>query len=258
MANAAFNKSNRDEAALISVDTRNDGTVATRGAGEPFWRLGELFARYGVGATLTHLGHAASSRLTPLVWLNALALTPDHVDTGLEAQEGQITGRMLDAIALRPYARDPNVLFGDEFLTEAIAHGDRCYALFDGEALVSYSWYSTRAKRLWEMDPSLAVYFDPSFAYMYSSYTDPRYRGRGLQGRGGVAALRAAVSQGLKGLVCYVNSSNLASLRACHRLGYVTFGRILTLRLGHRLVCLGTPGCKRYGLRIGPVEGASP
>jgi L-amino acid N-acyltransferase YncA len=93
---------------------------------------------------------------------------------------------------------------------------------------------------------------------MYNSYTDPEYRGRGLQGVGGEAALRAWTEQGLKGLVCYVESSNLASLRACHRLGYVTFGHFVTLRLGNRLMCWGTPGCRQYGLQIRPAERTSP
>jgi len=243
---------------MVSVDARDRGAVSRRAAGGHLWSLRHFLARYGVGEAIHHLGHAASSRFTPFVWFNALALTPDHVRKGTEGQAGQFAGRMLDAIALRPYARGPNALVGDEFLTEAIARGDRCYALFDGNRLVSYSWYSTRAKPLWEIAPGLALYFDPSCAYMYNSYTDPQYRGRGLQRVGGEAALRAYVGQGLKGLVCYVESSNLASLRACHRLGYVTFGHFVTLRLGRRLVCLGTPGCRRYGLRIGPAECAAP
>jgi hypothetical protein len=243
---------------MFSVDARDSGAVSRRAAGGHLRSFFELFARYGVGETLHHLGHAASRRFTPLCWFNTLALTPDHLRRATEGQAGQFAGRMLDAIALRPYARGPNALFGEEFLTEAIARGDRCYALFDGNRLVSYSWYSTRAKPLWEIEPSLALYFNPSYAYMYNSYTVPQYRGRGLQGVGGEAALRAWVDQGLKGLVCYVESSNLASLRACHRLGYVTFGHFVTLRLGRRLVCWGTPGCRQYGLRIGPADRASP
>src|SRR5579863_9503200 len=128
---------------MISVDPHNSGTVVTRQSREPFWRLGELIGRYGVGTTLHHLGHVASSRLTPITWLDALALTPNHVHEGVDPQAGQMTGRMLDASALRPHAKDPAVLFGDDFLTEAIAQGDRCYAVFDGEVLASYSWYST-------------------------------------------------------------------------------------------------------------------
>jgi ribosomal protein S18 acetylase RimI-like enzyme len=217
-------------------------------------KLGELFGRYGVGATLRHVAHAASNRFTPMVVLDALALTPDHVDNSFKSRAGRHSGRMLEAADVRPYARDPDVLLEEDFLSEAIAHGDRCYGLFVGNVLVSYSWYSTRPRRLPELDPSLTAYFDPSYAYMYNSYTVPKHRGRGLQGIGGAAALDAHVSQGLKGLVCYVWSSNLASLRACHRLGYETFGHILILRLGHRVVCRSTPACRQYGFRIGPAE----
>jgi hypothetical protein len=221
-------------------------------------RLGESVGRYGFGATLRHVAHAASNRFTPTVWLDALALTPDLVHSSLKGQAGRHSGRMLEAADVRPYARDPDVCLDEGFLREAIAAGDQCYGLFEGDALVSYSWYSTHPKRLWELDPSLAVYFGPSYAYMYNSYTVPRHRGRGLQGIGGAAALCAQVSHGLKGLVCYVQSSNLASLRACHRLGYVTFGHILVLRLGRRIVCRTTPACGQYSFRIGPVELESP
>ena len=209
--------------------------------------------RYGIGATLFHAAYRAAQRVTNLAVWKALVVTPDHLDKRFLADPRRATGRMLDAECLRAYAKTAETRLTDRFIDEAAVRGDRCFAFFDGDRLTSYGWYSTRAVRLTELDESLALHFDPRYAYVHNTYTLPQYRGRRLHAIGMTAALEAHAEQGLTGLVAYVDSANFASLRSCHRMGYRDFGHVVVLDLGHRYACRATLGCEPYGFRVAPL-----
>jgi len=54
------------------------------------------------------------------------------------------------------------------------ARGDRCYALFDGELLAAYGWYSDLPTPI---DEHFVLHFDRTYTYMYGvGYTLPAYR----------------------------------------------------------------------------------
>jgi hypothetical protein len=158
---------------------------------------------------------------------------------------------VLEAEQMRRYSKSPENGLTRAFIDEAVAKEDCCCALFDGETLASYAWYSRRPTRLSELDENLILHFDPSFAYMYNAFTVPPYRGQRLHGTGVAAALRAHAARGVKGLVCYVEATNFGSLRASQRVGYARFGRVVVVRLPHRRLWHLTPGCRAYGFRIG-------
>src|SRR5262249_45750780 len=148
------------------------------------------------------------------------------------------------------YMGDPENLLTDRFIDEAAARGDRCYALFDGDTVANYGWYSTRPARLTEIRGAPVLHFDPSYAYMYNTFTRPESRGRRLTAVGIAAALEEQTRAGLSGLVAYVVSSNFASLKSCERMGFQTFGHLIILTVGAHQVWRGTPGCKKYGFRV--------
>ena len=64
------------------------------------------------------------------------------------------------------------------------------------------------------------------------------------------AGLVVCASEGKRGLLGYVDSSNYASLRSCRRLGYRTVGLIVMLKIGSQYVASATSGCRQYGFRV--------
>jgi hypothetical protein len=206
--------------------------------------------QHGVGAALYHAAYRAANRVTKVAVWNALAVTLAWVATKFVSDPRRSGGRMLEAAAMRPYAKIAANRLPDSFIDAAAASGDHCYALFDGDALASYAWYSIRPTRLPEIDRSLVMRFDPSWVYMYNGFTVPTYRGRRLHAVGMTAALDAFAREGHKGVVCYVDSNNFASLKSCYRMGYSCFGHIGVMKVGKRFVCHASRGCKAFGLRV--------
>ena len=142
-----------------------------------------------------------------------------------------------------------------DFLREARARGDRCYALFDGEALAAYGWYSSAATLI---DGHFELHFDSRYTYMYKGYTVPEYRGRRLHAVGMCRALREFAEEGRKGLISWVYSNNFASLQSVARMGYRIFGNVYLLRVGGFSVARATRGCRAYGFRVEPLpQGAT-
>ena len=210
----------------------------------------DAIRQHGALATLYHAAFRAVNRVTDVAVLNALRITPDAIDTSALSGAARGDGRLLDADAMRRYAADPGNALPSDFIDEAAEKGDRCAALFEGDALVSYGWYSTRPTRLMEVEGSPVLHFDPSYVYMYHAYTRPTHRGRRLHAIGTAAALEAYASEGRRGLISYVDSSNLASLKSCYRLGFHGFGHLVLLRVGQRYLWRCTPGCKKHDLRV--------
>jgi len=218
--------------------------------------LRDFAHHHGVGPALYQAAYRAANRVTRVAVWNALAITLDGVDKKFLSDPKRKEGRLLEAAAMRPYASKDNALT-DAFIDEAITKKDRCYAFFDGDVLASYGWYSSHPTRLTELDSSLVLHFSPSFAYMYNGFTAPKYRGQRLHAIGMTAALEAYTQEGLKGLVSYVDSSNVASLRSCYRLGYESFGHVLVIKVGDRFLYRTTPGCRRYDFRLERVPSPS-
>jgi hypothetical protein len=210
----------------------------------------DALRQHGVGATLYHAAFRAVNHVAEVAVLDALRATPAMVDrrSFCDARRGE--ARLLDAAALRPYAADATNALTGGFIDEAARKGDRCCALFEDGALVSYGWYSTRPTRLLETAGSPVLHFDPSYVYLYHAFTRPSHRGRRLHAIGMAAALDAYAKEGHEGLVSYVDSSNLASLKSFHRMGFVAFGHLVLVKTGARYHFCATPGCKKHGLRV--------
>jgi len=221
----------------------------------PLVRLGRVLRRYGVRATLQHALSLVAFYAARIRWWQTFVLTPQSADWAILEGRCPVKGRTLEAVDLRPYAQGPDALFTPRFLEAAISRGDRCFAFFDGDAVISYGWYATLPTRLPDLDPTLALYFDPAYVHMYNTFTRPQYRGQRLHAIGALTMLRSYVGRGWKGLICYVDGSNITSLRACGRVGFKQFGRIMLMRLGGRYLCSSSAGCAAYQLR---VESAPP
>jgi hypothetical protein len=207
-------------------------------------------ARHGLPATLYHAAYRAVNHVTDVAVWNALAITPHTLDQSFLAGRDRAAGRMLEAAAMRPYVMDRENLLTDRFIDDASARGDKCYALFDGDDLMSYGWYTTLPMRLTEVPGAPVLHFDPACAYNYNGYTRPEHRGRRLHAIGMAAALEELTEAGLSVLLAYVVSSNFASLKSCHRMGFETFGHLIMFQIGSRQVWHATAGCKKYDFHV--------
>lgn len=85
---------------------------------------------------------------------------------------------------------------------------------------------------------------------MYKGYTVPAYRGTHLHAVGISRALREFTAEGKAGLISYVQSNNLASLRSVARMGYRVFGTVYLLRVGRRVLTYATKTCRDYGFWV--------
>jgi hypothetical protein len=215
----------------------------------------ENVRNYGAGAALHDAGCRALNRLGHFEILKGMSVCLQDVkDPELFEAQG-LDARFVGETELARFAGEGLYGFSAEFLREARARGDRCYALFDGDALAAYGWYSGLPTPI---DGQFVLHFDRAWTYMYKGYTVPAYRGKRLHAVGMCRALRAFSEEGKKGLVSYVASNNFASLRSVTRMGYRIFGEVYLLRVAGHSFTHATPGCRVCGFRVeSPAAAAS-
>ena len=141
---------------------------------------------------------------------------------------------MLEAAAMRRYVQDGRNPVTHDFIDEAVRNGDRCYALFDGDTLASYSWFATQPVRLVGADDRLVLRVSAAYAFMYNGFTLPARRGQRLYAVGMGEALEWHLSRGLKGLVGCIASCDFGSSRWFERAGCLEVGRSVSTILRHR------------------------
>jgi hypothetical protein len=157
-------------------------------------------------------------------------------------------GGFLTAGQLRKHAQQPITELSAGFLDRAIPRGDECYAICAGEELAAYGWYARHSTPIGVQD--LVLHFSDAYVYMYKGFTDARHRGQRLHAIGMTCALERYLGAGYRGLVSYVEATNLDSLKSCARMGYEVFGSIYVLRLFGRSFAFSSPGCSRFGFRL--------
>ena len=212
-----------------------------------YWR--KHAQSYGLWPTLKHLGHRLGNQVVPHTTLVCIYITLQVPDKQfLKVPEG-LTGRFLAADELHALTAICEYGISKEFLSDALAKGDECYALLQGSRVVTFGWYSRQATAVNE---ELTLHFDPAYVYMYFGYTHPDYRGKRLHAFGMTHALRSYTERGGKGLVSFVESDNFASLRSCERMGYKEAGRIRSTKIGGKYRIRASKGCDAFGFRLVP------
>src|SRR6266571_5284891 len=172
------------------------------------WKCGRS---YGMGATLHDIECRMVNKIVHFEILKGMTVRVQDVkDPGLFEAQG-FDARFVGEDELARFAHDGAHDVSLDFLRRARARGDRCYALFDGEALAAYGWYSDLPTPI---DEHFVLHFDPAWTYMYKGYTVPAYRGKRLHAVGMCRALRAVTEEGRNGLISWVFSNNFASFRS--------------------------------------------
>ena len=154
--------------------------------------------------------------------------------------------------ALRRFAADPVNGMSPHFVRNAVRNGDACHAVREGATLVSSAWYSRRPTSIGTQ--GLVLHFAPGYVYMYKGLTCDAYRGQRLYAVGISRALAHYTAQGARGLVSYVEATNLASMKAALRMGFRVFGSVYLIRLFGRHFAFSSPGCKAFGFRLETIR----
>jgi hypothetical protein len=215
--------------------------------------LCEALLRYGPGAVAHDIGYRAINTLADLQILKGMTAQLNDVRDPNLFKAPEFEGRFVSPDELAQISEARHGLSA-EFLRSAKGRGDRCYALFHGDALASFGWYTEMPTPI---DQHFVLHFDPAYTYMFNGYTLPAYRGMRLHAVGMCRALREFTEQGKKGLISYVESNNFASLRSVARMGYRIFGSVLALRVAGHSFTHASPGCAEYAFRLEPSSSDS-
>jgi len=215
----------------------------------------EHVRKYGIRATLHDIECRVINTFAEFQVLKGMTVRMHDVKDPSFFEARAFKARFVDEDELARFAHSGAYGFSVGFLRAARGRGDRCYALFDGDALAAYGWYSDLPTPI---DEHFVLHFDRAYTYMYSGYTVPAYRGKRLHAVGMCRALRAFTEEGKKGLISYVCSNNFASLQSVLRMGYRIFGDVYVLRVGGRSFTYATKACRDYGFWVeSPEAGAA-
>jgi hypothetical protein len=206
--------------------------------------------RHGLGKAL----YAACLKGLGRKWLQVLrGHYVDEVNPAFLEIRPPYAAGFLPATALEEFARDPQTGFSEQFIRGALAKGDKCYGFTHEGALRAYGWYATNPTRI---SPELTIHFASGYVYLYKGFTHEHHRGRRLYPTGMTRALRHYRSIGYKGMLAYVDATNLDSLKSCARTGFRVFGSIYVVRLLGRCFAYSSPGCARFSFRVEPIPTA--
>ncbi|HHL71866.1 MAG TPA: GNAT family N-acetyltransferase [Bacteroidetes bacterium] len=215
-------------------------------------RLKYSFKIAGATGIFVTLGYALANKVAYLKILRGMTLETSHIAMPFSAVPADYQARMLPAEKMQPWSERPEYNLSQSFLELAGSKGDRCLAIFHGEQLAAYGWYSDQPTRF---SKRYHLTFDNRWMYMYRGYTHPDFRGQRLHAHGMAEAARQFTDAGYLGLISYVEANNFASLRSCQRLGYRTFGSIYVFELGQRFSrVFQTASCSSYGFGLIPSK----
>lgn len=214
-----------------------------------FGKLREKVKRHGAAATFHALGMRAVNAVAPFKSLRGVYL--EEPDPAFLQCPAGLTAGFATPEALREFSRDPDNELSAQFVEEAHARADECFAICDGPTLASYGWYTTKPAPVGLA--GFLLHFDARWTYMFKGFTHRRYRGQRLHAFGMAMAMRHYRERGFHGLVSYVESTNADSLKSCARLGYREFGSVYLLKVFGRWRTLSSPGCERFRFRIRPM-----
>jgi hypothetical protein len=179
----------------------------------------------------------------------------EEVDSSFLQNPEGYAGGFLGGRALEAFARDPDSALPPQFVQYALAKGDKCFGFVHHGSLRAYGWYATTATRV---SPELKIDIARGYVYMYHGFTHASHRGRRLFPSGMTRALQHFRAIGYKGMLLYVDATNLDSLKSCASMGWRTFGTVYVVRIFGRTLIYCTPGCSRYGFRLEAASEPAP
>lgn len=241
----------------IAIEHRNPTTphndsTSWLGLAARLARIRKTAVDFGWPAALQAVVQRAVKRIAFLRVLKCVRVS--QADPRYLAIDPRFQHGFLDEATLQRFSEDPRYDLSPQFLDEALAKGDRCYGILEGDRLASFGWYSAVSTRI---SDDLRFCFDRRYVYMYKGFTDPDYRGQRLHALGMTWALTQFLEHGAEGLVSYVDATNFDSLRSCYRMGYTDVGQIYCLRAGTQYWIHADAGCRGAGVSLEALPGAT-
>src|SRR3954468_22014132 len=204
--------------------------------------LKKRVARHGWWNTLHWVALLAAEAVFGLRVLRGLAV--ESMDPACRAAAKDYAHGFAMPRAVRRFAADTANEMSPFFVADAMARGDRCYAVCDGPLPLSTSWYSTRPTRIGLGD--LVLYYAPRYVYMYKAFTQPSHRGGRLSAAGVSHAFSQYAAKGARGFISCAEATNLESLKALQSVGYHVFGSIYVVSLFGRPFSYASSGCRAF------------
>ncbi len=198
------------------------------------------------------LHYRVLNRITRYMVLQGKAVTMETVDPRFLAGPDRYRYGFLDEVELRRFALDPSNRLHRDFLDRALRKGDTCYAVRDGETLVSFGWYSNKPTHLNE---DLVIHFDPAWVYAYHAHTRDGYRGQRLNCVRIARAAEAYTLRGFRGAISYIEANNFRSMKSLHRVGSRDIGRVFVVGLPGRHFIRREAACREYGFDVKEAAG---
>ncbi len=214
-----------------------------------FQKIQQNIQLFGIPKTIFDLSYRAVNTLTYARIFQGMSLTMDNLNPQFLTLPAQYRWQLLTPSEIAPVFNDPVYHISPDFLARAAYKNDHCLAIFHGNRLVSYGWYSTKPTRV---SRDLIAVFSNNWAYMYRGFTHPDYRGQRLHAHGKALALKLYQQKGYKGLLSYAEINNYRSLRSNSRLGYQNFGKIYIVKVGKYYWIHAEKGCVQFGFAIIP------
>jgi RimJ/RimL family protein N-acetyltransferase len=162
------------------------------------------------------------------VWFGALARI--NVYRRLELVELDLT--TLPALAETPFPLDFGFMSHQD-TDEArlrFARGDRCFAAWSGDEIVSTRWIAEGRGYVVYLDRWVAL--ESNDVYLYETHTQPEHRGHGVSAAAGTRLAADLAAEGKHRILAAVLSENRAGRRAYEKAGYRRTGTIGYVRLG--------------------------
>ncbi len=233
-----------------NTTTHRDGSSPWRRTTAQLASIRETAGDFGWPAALQAMAQVAIDQVAFFRVLKCVQVS--KVDPEFLAIDPRFQHGFLDEATLRRFSGDPRCDLSPGFLDEALAKGDECYGILEGDRLASVGWYSAVPTMICD---NLRFCFDRRYVYMYNGFTDPEYRGQRLHARGMTSALRQFRERGAEGLVSYVDATNFDSQRSCYRMGYTDVGQIYCLRARDCYWIHADASCRRVGISVEALPG---
>jgi hypothetical protein len=201
---------------------------------------------FGIWPTIYDLSYRAVNQVVPFAIWQGVVVEQPHPDFLRLPETYQ--ARLIGADAMSAYAGPENDL-NEQTLEQARSKGDQCMALFNGDTLAAYGWYSSQPT---DISDELRLCFKNKYVYMYKGFTNKKFRGERLHAIGMTLALQEYLRRGFLGMVSIVLSRNFSSRKSGYRMGYRDFGRIYVLETRGRYFLHHTKGCREFEFSLQP------
>jgi hypothetical protein len=192
--------------------------------------------------------YVMTNQLVAVSIFDCLQLRPEDVNTELVTSAGAYECRFLAPDEVDRFASElessPVPIIG-----EALARGDACYVVLDGERLANIGFYSSRPTPVLN---DLVVHFDPPYWYMYGGFTPVAYRGRRLHALGVLGGALELFDRQIPGLVTVYERTNYRSMVSALRMGWQPCGTLYRIGVWPWMYLSRTAAARAVGMHLEP------